>query len=235
MNQKKSTILIVDEEPQMQKMLAMLLDEAQFRLISSDCGKQAVRLCVATRPDLILLDSDLPDMEGAAVLAAFRQWSQAPIIILSTRAEDADVAAALNGGANDYVAKPFSAEVLLARMHAALRTAAVRETGEPELQNGPLRMDLVRHEVFLGDTRLPLTPKEYDLLRHFMVNRGKMLTRKEILKQVWGPAHSDDIPYLRVYIGQIREKIEKNPNLPPFITTAPGVGYRMEVHSHEGK
>jgi len=120
----------------------------------------------------------------------------------------------------------------MARINAALRTSAVQETGEPELRNGPLRMDLVRHEVFLNDKLRAFTPKEYDLLRHFMVNRGKMLTHREILKKVWGAAHAEDTTYLRVYIGQIREKIEPNPTTPIFITTEPGIGYRMEVLPH---
>ncbi|MBY0427714.1 MAG: response regulator transcription factor, partial [Alphaproteobacteria bacterium] len=123
---------------------------------------------------------------------------------------------------------PFNVDVLMARIRAALRSSAIHETGTPELCNGPLRMDLVRHEVFLNDKIIAFTPKEYDLLRHFMVHSGKMLTHKEILKTVWGAAHSDDTTYLRVYIGQIREKIEVNSAAPVFITTEPGIGYRME-------
>ena len=142
---------------------------------------------------------------------------------------DEEVTAALNLGANDYVTKPFNIDVLLARINASLRASAVRENGEPELQNGGLRMDLVRHEVFMNDVLLPFTPKEYDLLRFFMTNQSKMLTHKEILRAVWGTAHSDDTTYLRVYIGQIREKIEANPASPVYITTEQGIGYRMEI------
>jgi len=232
MHEKKNTILVVDDEPQIQKMLSILLDVENFRIIESTSGKQAIRMCASVKPDLMLLDLGLPDMDGKDVITAIRDWSQVPIIMLSVRSSDEEITAALNMGANDFVTKPFNVDVLLARINASLRSSAVRETGEPELRNGALRMDLVRHEVFLKDKLLAFTPKEYDLLRHFMVNRGKMLTHKEILKTVWGAAHGDDTTYLRVYIGQIREKIEENPTAPVFITTEPGIGYRMEVFPH---
>jgi two-component system KDP operon response regulator KdpE len=229
MHEKKNTILVVDDEPQIQKMLGILLDVENFKIAGSTTGKQAIRMCASIKPDLILLDLGLPDMDGKDVVTAIREWSQVPIIVLSARSGDEEVTAALNMGANDYVTKPFNVEVLMARINAALRTSAVRETGEPELYNGALRMDLVRHEAFLNDKLIAFTPKEYDLLRHFMVNRGKMLTHKEILKAIWGAAHGDDTTYLRVFIGQIREKIEVNPKLPAFIITEAGIGYRMEV------
>jgi len=232
MHEKKNTILVVDDEPQIQKMLGILLDVENFKIVEGTTGKQAIRLCASVKPDLILLDLGLPDMEGKDVITAIRDWSQLPIIVLSARSSDEEITAALNRGANDYITKPFSVNVLVARINAALRSSAVHETGEPELCNGGLRMDLVRHEVFLKDKLLAFTPKEYDLLRHFMVNRGKMLTHKEILHKVWGAAHSSDTTYLRVFIGQIREKIEENPTLPIFITTEPGIGYRMDVFPH---
>jgi two-component system KDP operon response regulator KdpE len=229
MREKKNTILVVDAEPHIQKMLGILLDAEDFKIVESTSGKQAMRMCASIRPDLILLELCLPDMDGKDVVANIREWSQAPIIILSICSSDEEIAASPNMGANDYVTKPFNIDVLLARINAALRTSAVQETGEPELCNGPLRMDLVRHEVFLHDKLRAFTPKEYDLLRHFMVNRGKMLTHREILHAVWGTAHINDTAYLRVYVGQIREKIEENPATPAFITTEPGIGYRMEV------
>jgi len=232
MHEKKNTILVVDDEPNIQKMLCILLDAENFKIVGSTSGKQAIRMCASVKPDLILLDLGLPDIDGKDVITALREWSQVPIIVLSACSSDEEITKALNMGANDYVTKPFNVDVLLARINASLRSSAVREAGEPELCNGALRMDLVRHEVFLKDKRLPFTPKEYDLLRYFMVNRGKMLTHKEILKQVWGTAHGDDITYLRVYTGQIREKIEENPTLPVFIMTEPGIGYRMEVFPH---
>lgn len=232
MHEKKNTILVVDGDSQNQKMLGILLDVENYKIVESTSGKQAIRMCASISPDLILLDLGLPDMDGKVVITAIRDWSQVPIIVLSARTSDDEIVEALDIGANDYVIRPFNVEVLLARINASLRTSAVYETGEPKLYNGPLCMDLVRHEVFLDDKLIAFTPKEYDLLRYFMVNRGKMLTHREILHKVWGASHGNDTTYLRVYIGQIREKIEKEPTFPAFITTEPGVGYRMEVISH---
>ncbi|MCA1934889.1 MAG: response regulator transcription factor, partial [Asticcacaulis sp.] len=169
------------------------------------------------------------DIDGKEVIQTIRQWSNVPIIVLTARSEDMDAAPALNLGADDYVTKPFSAEVLLARINANLRKSVVREVGEPDVVNGPIRMDLVRHEVFIDEKKVPFTPKEYDLLRFFLVNRGRMLTHKQILKEVWGPAHVDDTQYLRVYIGQVREKLETKPGLSKSIVSESGIGYRMEI------
>jgi two-component system KDP operon response regulator KdpE len=229
MQSKKNTILVVDDEPQIQKMLGILLDVQNYKIVECLMGKQAIRMAASVKPDLILLDLGLPDVDGKEVIAAIREWSLAPIIVLSACSLDEEIIAALNMGANDYVTKPFNVDVLLARMNASLRSSMVRETGDAELCNGVIRMDLVRHEVFVQDTLTPFTPKEYDLLRYFMVNRGKMLTHKEILKTVWGAAHAEDTTYLRVYIGQIREKIEPNSVKPQLIITEPGIGYRMET------
>ena len=180
------------------------------------------------RPELILLDLGLPDIDGKAVISAVREWSQVPIIVCSVRSGDDEIIEALNLGANDYMTKPFNPEVLLARIYANLRKAASVEAGEPELTNGAIRMDLVSHEVFISGEKKPFTPKEYELLRYFIVNRGKMLTHKQILKDVWGNAHVDDMQYLRVYVSQLREKIEADSAKPSYIITEPGIGYRME-------
>jgi two-component system KDP operon response regulator KdpE len=209
-------------------MLTILLEAENFKVVQSNFGKQSVRMCASVRPDLVLLDLELPDMSGNDVLKLIRTWSEVPIIMLSGHSSDHEITESLNLGANDYVTKPFNIDVLTARIKAALRAGAVRETGEAELSNGELKMDLVRHEVFVRDLLVSFTPKEYDLLRFFMVNRGKMLTHKEILRAVWGSAHSEDTTYLRVYIGQIREKIEANKARPMMIKTEPGIGYRME-------
>jgi len=228
-HEKKNTILIVDDEPQILKMLNIYLNAVEFKVEEANTGKQAVRMTTSIKPDLILLDLGLPDIDGKEVIASIREWSQVPIIVLSVRSNDEEIIAALDAGADDYVTKPFGAEVLLSRIKANLRKSAIREAGEPELLNGPLRMDLVRHEVFLNGEKIALTPKEYDLLRYFIVNRGKMLTHRQILKEIWGPAHSEDMQYLRVYIGQVREKIENDPSHPSLIITEPGIGYRMET------
>jgi two-component system KDP operon response regulator KdpE len=233
MHEKKNTILVVDEASNIQKMLTILLGAENFKILCASTGKQALRMYSSVRPDLILLDLELPDMNGKEVVKTLREWSQVPVIMLSTHMSDQDIIEALNAGANDYVTKPFNIDVLLARINVALRSAVVREAGEPELRNGDVCVDLVRHEVSVGEIRIGFTPKEYELLRFFMVNRGKMLTHKEILRAVWGAAHSDDTTYLRVYIGHIREKIEADPAHPVMIVTEPGIGYRMEIMKSE--
>jgi two-component system KDP operon response regulator KdpE len=229
MLEKKSTILIIDDEPQIRKMLNIFLDASDFKIEESDSAKQGIRLIASIKPDLVLLDLGLPDMDGKDVISAVREWSQVPIVVLSVRAADDEVATALNMGADDYVIKPFNPDVLMARIHANLRKSAVREVGEPDIVNGPVRMNLVRHEVFIHDEKTAFTPKEYELLRHFLVNRGKMLTHKQILKEVWGPAHAENTQYLRVYVGQLREKLAANNGAPELIVTEPGIGYRMEA------
>jgi two-component system KDP operon response regulator KdpE len=229
MLEKKNTVLIVDDEAQIRKMLSLFLDVSDFKIEESDSGKQAIRMCTSVKPNLVLLDLGLPDIDGKEVIREIRAWSQIPIIILSGRDADDEIIAALDAGADDYIVKPFNADILIARINANLRKAAVHEAGEPELINGAIRMDLVRHEVFLSGQKILLTPKEYELLRYFMINRGKMLTHKQILKEVWGAAHSKDTQYVRVYIGQLREKLENGSDGPPFIVTEPGIGYRMEV------
>jgi two-component system, OmpR family, KDP operon response regulator KdpE len=229
MNAKKNTILVIDTDPQTQKMLSLILDAHDFKVVGCETGKQGVQFCVSSKPDLVLLALNLPDMEGKSIITDIREWSQMPIIVLSEDSADANVITALDMGADDYVVKPFNVDVLYSRIKVSLRKSAVHETGEPELNNGPLRMDLVRHEVFLDDELLAFTPKEYNLLRYFMVHRGKMLTHRQILHEVWGPAHSDDTQYLRVFISQLREKIEINPAEPKLITTEAGIGYRMDI------
>jgi len=229
MHEKKNTILIVDDEEEIRKMLNIFLDAAEFKVVESENGKQAIRMAASVKPDLILLDLGLPDMDGKDIVKALREWTQVPIVVLTVRSEDSEVADALNIGADDYITKPFSAEVLLARINANLRKKAIREVGEPDITNGAIRMDLVRHEVFIEDKRVAFTPKEYDLMRYFLLNRGRMLTHKQILKEVWGPAHVEDTQYLRVYVGQVREKLETVPGLSKLIVSEAGIGYRMDA------
>lgn len=233
MNQKKTTILVIDDEPHIQKMLGILLDVQNYKIIDCLSGKQGIRMAATIKPDLILLDTGLPDIDGNQVLEAIREWSQVPIIVLSACSIDEEIIKAFHIGANDYITKPFNVEILLARINAALRCTAINEMGGAELYNGHIKMDLVRHEVFINNKLTAFTPKEYDLLRFFLINNGKMLTHKEILKAIWGAAHADDTTYLRVYIGQIRSKIETDPTKPTIIKTEPSIGYRMEpIHSN---
>jgi two-component system KDP operon response regulator KdpE len=232
MSQKKTTILIIDDEAPLRKLLSITMEAKGYKTVEAETGREGARLVASIRPDLVILDLGLSDMDGRDVVRMVREWSQVPIIICSVRDDDAEIVAALDTGADDYVTKPFNPDVLLARVHANLRKAATQEAGEPELVNGHIRMDLVRHEVFLNDVRTPFTPKEYDLLRYFLIHRGKMLTHKQILRDVWGPAHSDDMQYLRVYISQLREKIESGRE-ETYIKTEPGIGYRMELRQQQ--
>ncbi|WP_199899177.1 response regulator transcription factor [Sneathiella glossodoripedis] len=226
---KKNIILIVDDEPQIRKLLKITLKDEGFGVEEAENGAQAIRMSASVKPDLIILDLGLPDMDGKEVLQNIREWSQVPVIVCSVRDADKEVVAALGMGADDYVTKPFNPDVLIARILANLRKSVTQEAGEPDLENGRIRMDLVRHEVYIDGQNTFLTPKEYELLRYFMVNRGKMITHKQVLKDVWGPAHADDMQYLRVYVSQLREKIEPEPKSPSYVVTEPGVGYRMEV------
>lgn len=226
---KRNTILVVDDEPQIRKLLKITLKDEGYKPEECENGAQAVRMSASIKPDLIILDLGLPDMDGKEVIDAVREWSQVPIIVCSVRDADKEVVDALGRGADDYVTKPFNPDVLIARIEANLRKSVTQEAGEPNLENGRIRMDLVRHEVFIDGEGTFFTPKEYELLRYFMVNRGKMITHKQLLKDVWGPAHSDDMQYLRVYVSQLREKIEPNLKEPSYVVTEPGIGYRMEV------
>jgi two-component system KDP operon response regulator KdpE len=228
MNQKKSTVLVIEDEPPIRKLFNISLDGAGYKVVECDNGSEGMRLAASIKPELILVDLGLPDIDGKEVIANVREWSQIPIVVCSVRDSDEEVIKALELGADDYVTKPFNPDVLLARIQANLRKAVTQEAGEPDLLNGALRMDLVRHEVFLNGEKMVFTPKEYDLLRYFLIHRGKMLTHKQILKEVWGAAHTEDMQYLRVYVSQLREKIEPDPTSPTYIITEPGIGYRME-------
>jgi two-component system, OmpR family, KDP operon response regulator KdpE len=229
MSKKKVTILIIDSEPLTYKILHLVLDESNFVVVECAAGKRAIQFCASLSPDIMLIDLELPDMDGHAVIRAVREWSSMPFIIVSARSANEDVIKGLELGADDYITKPFNVDVLRARINASLRKSAVRESGESELSNGPLRINLARHEVFLGDDLIGLTKKEYNLLRYFLVNCGKILSHKDILREVWGGAHSEDVQYLRVFVGQLRNKLEKDPTRPVLITTELGVGYRMEL------
>lgn len=228
MNQKKSTMLVIEDDQSIRKLFNICLESAGYKVVDCDSGGQGIRLAASVRPDLILLDLGLPDMDGQEIIAELREWSKVPIIVCSVRDSDEEVIKALDKGADDYITKPFNPDVLLARVHVCLRKAATHEAGEPELKNGSIRMDLVRHEVFLDDKKITLTPKEYDLLRYLLIHCEKMLTHKQILKEVWGAAHTEDMQYLRVYVSQLREKIEPDSSQPVYIVTEPGIGYRME-------
>jgi two-component system KDP operon response regulator KdpE len=222
-------ILIVDDEPEIRNMLNIFLSVEDFEIVEADCGKAALRAAVAAKPDLVVLDLGLGDMDGLDVIKSLRQFSNMPIVVLTARSDDKQTVLALNAGADDYVTKPFRADVLLARINANLRQTKPVNDEATQVANGPIRIDLTRHEVFVNDKRIAFTPKEFNLLHTFMANKGKMLTHKQILREVWGPAHTDDTQYLRVYIGQVREKLQAAGGLGGSIVSESGIGYRMDV------
>lgn len=230
---KKKILIVADKDLYTYKILDIVLDKSEFEVVECTTGRQAIKLCVSMKPDIMILELELPDMSSKDIIKAIREWSTIPFIIVSASQESDDIVHSLDNGANDYVMKPFDSDVLRARIYVCLRNHAIQETGVSEIRNGPLRIDLVRHQVYMGEKMIDFTPKEYKLLRYLIVHRGKMLSHRQILKEVWGPAHTEDIQYLRVFIGQIRDKIEANSSISNFIKTELGIGYRMELLEDE--
>lgn len=220
------TILIVDDEPQIRRLLRVTLESAQYRVIDAANGNDGLAQVAQRRPDLVLLDLGLPDGDGLAVLQRLREWSRVPVIILTVRDDERDKVEALDCGADDYVTKPFGAGELLARIRAALRRAASPE--EVSLfQSRNLQMDLSARLVRKNGVEVRLTPTEYSLLRLLVVHAGKVLTHRFLLTEVWGPKAGEQTQYLRVHIAHLREKIEDDPAQPQWIITEPAVGYRL--------
>ncbi|HMF44575.1 MAG TPA: response regulator [Polyangia bacterium] len=221
-------VMVVEDEPQMRRFLRASLVSHGYDLCEATSAAEAVALATSRGPELILLDLGLPDEDGIAVTRRLREWSRVPIIIISARGREADKVGVLDAGADDYLTKPFGVGELLARMRVALRHA--QQTGgapEPIIQIGPLRIDLARREVKLNDAEVHLTPIEYRLLTLLAQNAGRVLTHGQILKEVWGPGHAGETHYLRVYMAQLRRKIEVEPARPRLLQTEPGVGYRL--------
>lgn len=231
---KGFTILVVDDEPQIQRFLRHALEAAGYRVLSADRGISALRLTVQEQPDLIVLDLGLPDLDGKAVLGQLRQTMQVPVIILSARDDEEEKIAALDLGANDYVEKPFGVGELLARIRANLRPRKAVPEDETTLRLGALTIDTAAHRVSRHGETIRLTPTEFELLVLLASHAGRVLTHRQILSRIWGPAHVEDVAYLRVFIGQLRQKVEANPAEPALILTEPGVGYRAQPDSRSG-
>ncbi len=222
-------ILVVEDETPMRRFLRTALSACDYRVVEAASGKEALGLATTHNPEVILLDLGLPDADGIDVTREIREWSRVPIIVISARGREDDKVAALDAGADDYLTKPFSVNELLARVRVALRHAAqtgVDDTGEV-LEQGPVRIDQPRREVSVAGRPVHLTPIEYRLLALMVRNAGKVLTHRQILKDVWGPSHAGQTHYLRVFMAQLRRKIEDDPARPRLIVTEPGVGYRM--------
>jgi two-component system, OmpR family, KDP operon response regulator KdpE len=222
------TILVIDDEPQILRALKTILSSKRFRVIAANRGEEGLSLAATQNPDLIILDLSLPDISGMEICSRIREWSQVPIIILSVRDLESDKVLALDRGADDYLTKPFGIEELLARIRVALRHSN-QSTGSQQsiITAGPIEIDLVKHIVTRSGVEIKLTATEFKVLAYLAAHADRVLTHQTILSHVWDFSDSDRVEYLRVYIGQIRKKLEANPEEPEYIITESGVGYRF--------
>ncbi len=222
-------IVLIEDEPQIRRFLRPALSGQGYRLFEAATGEAGLVEAATRQPDLVILDLGLPDMDGIEVIRRLREWTAIPIIILSARGQESDKIAALDAGADDYVSKPFGIGELLARMRVALRHAArgPGDAGEATFSIGDLQVDLGRRQVTMAGETIHLTPIEYRLLTTLIHHAGKILTHQHLLREVWGPNQTDQAQYLRVYIAQLRRKLEKDPAHPRYVLTEPGVGYRL--------
>ncbi len=228
MSETGQRVLVVDDETSIRRYLRAALSAQGFAIYEAANGQEAINAVVSSHPDLIILDLGLPDFDGIEVTRRLREWSQTPIIILSVREAENDKIAALDAGADDYLTKPFSTGELMARMRVALRRQSDKPD-DPILQVDDLKMDLSRRWVSVGENQISLTPTEYEILRLLLQNAGKVLTHRQLLRQVWGTAYESEMHILRVNISNLRRKIEPDPSRPHYLLTEPGVGYRIRV------
>ncbi len=228
--EKEPLILLIDDEPQILRALKTILAANRFRVETAVNGEQGMAMAVAQPPDMIILDLTLPDIDGIRVCEQIREWSNVPIIVLSVRDSEKDKVAALDKGADDYLTKPFGIEELMARIRVALRhSAASLGNKQSTIKAGSVVIDLARHVVTQNGEEVRLTATEFKLLSYLAAHPDRVLTHQAILTQVWGMADLDRVEYLRVYIGQLRKKIELNPDEPQVLVTEPGVGYRFKT------
>ena len=227
---KEAHILIIDDEPQILRALKTILGANHYRISTAISGEEGIALAVSQPPDIIILDLSLPDIDGIQVCEQIREWSRIPIIVLSVREKEKDKVAALDAGADDYLTKPFGIEELLARIRVALRHSE-QSLGNKQstIKTGSMVIDLARHIVTRNGEEIHLTGTEFKLLAYLAANADRVITHQNILTHVWGFAEMDRVEYLRVYIGQLRKKLELNPDQPKIIITEPGVGYRFKV------
>ncbi|MBD8058650.1 response regulator transcription factor [Cellulomonas sp. JH27-2] len=223
-------VLVVDDEPGLARALAITLRASGWDVTTAADGAGALAAAAEHLPDVVLLDLGLPDISGIDVLTALRAWSRVPVVVLSARQHGEDKVEALDAGADDYVTKPFAMNELLARLRAAVRRSAAPADGESALvEAGTLSIDLARRRVLRDGTEVRLTPTEWAMLEVLVRNRGRLVPRRQLLQEVWGPAYSDETNYLRVYSAQLRRKLEDDPAAPRHIITQPGMGYVFEV------
>jgi two-component system KDP operon response regulator KdpE len=224
----KPLILLIEDDAQIRRFLRAALAAEDYRLQEAVTAEEGLAQAAARQPDLILLDLGLPDRDGLDVIRSIRQWGQIPILVLSARGQEKDKIAALDLGADDYVAKPFAVGELLARIRAALRRSSGRADGAGSVVRfGLVEVDLEKRLVLVDSREVHLTPNEYKLLQVLIQHAGKVLTQRQLLNEVWGPQHTEQAQYLRVYIAQLRRKLERDPARPRYLQTEPGVGYRL--------
>jgi len=222
-------VLVVEDDPRMRSFLHALLASHDYRVVLAEDAASALREITTRNPDVVVLDLGLPDQDGLDVVRRVREWSEVPIVVVSARGKESDKVVALDLGADDYLTKPFGAEELLARLRVALRHLVLRGSGGdgPVFEVGDLRVDLARREATLHAERVELTPTEYRLLAMLVRHAGRVLTHQQILKEVWGQAYIRHVHYVRVYVAQLRRKLEEDPSRPAYILTETGVGYRF--------
>lgn len=223
----KGKVLIIEDEPQIRKFLRISLEAHGFTVRSARLGEDGLALCAAERPDLVILDLGLPDIDGLELIPRLREWSAVPIIVLSVRSDEGEKVAALDAGANDYVTKPFGISELMARIRVLLRSPTMPRTDKAAFQSDDLEVDFVKRRVRMRGSEIHLSKKEYELLRLLTTHAGQVLTHQQILRQIWGPAHTSETHYLRVLVGHLRQKLGDEPSHPRYIVTEQGVGYRL--------
>ena len=227
MSEPHPIVVLIEDEPQMRRFLRAVLPSQGIELFEADTGERGLVEVGLRRPDVVLLDLGLPDIGGVEVVRRLREWSEVPVIILSARSDEADKVAALDAGADDYLTKPFGVGELLARLRVAMRRAARAEDGSHLFAAGPIKVDLNARRVEVSGEIVHLTPLEYRLLSMLVRHAGKVLTHRHLLKEIWGPSHVEDAHYLRIYMAQLRRKLEDDPAQPRYLITEPGVGYRL--------
>jgi two-component system, OmpR family, KDP operon response regulator KdpE len=225
------TVLVIEDEAQIRRFLRATLTAHGYQLLEATTAQEGLVQAATRQPEIVILDLGLPDLDGLEVTRRLREWTTVPIIVLSARGQESDKVTALDAGADDYLTKPFSVGELLARLRVALRHAArtSQEPGEPTFAVGDLRVDLARRHVYIAEQQVHLTPIEYKLLTTLVRYAGRVVTHRQLLQEGWGPGHTEASHYLRVYMGQLRHKLEADPARPRYLVTEPGVGYRLKT------
>ena len=230
MKETPATILLIEDERQMRRFLRVTLQSEKYGVLEAETAADGLSQAAIRNPDIVLLDLGLPDMDGLEVIEKLREWSAVPVIVISAREQEGDKIKALDGGADDYLTKPFGAGELLARIRAALRHAAPKsqDQGEAVFVAEELKIDFLKRQVYCGTREIHLTPIEYRLLTVLVRDAGRVMTHRQILKEVWGPSYVEQTHYLRVFMNQLRKKIEADSTRPRFLLNEPGIGYRFK-------